>query len=158
MANSLFGGNSYTQFTPVPSTRTRAFPPATYSAVTNPMPAVQTPQTNIIWVNSIEDVYNYPMRIGWQYWFADRNRDVIYTREIDINGVASPIKVLPYSVEDASPIPQPSTQIPEQKPIGQTQVQNSENNYVTRDEFDSISSKLTSKLEEIGNQLTELLS
>ena len=120
-------GVGYTTSTP-PTTPTV---PSYGSMATQPVPQVPTmqpqsftPQSNIIWVNSEQEINNYPTGRGWQQLFGDKNKNMFYIRETDLNGVTQPIRRLSYTFEDQTqhaPAPVP-TQMPQQV-SGQPQMQ-----------------------------------
>lgn len=103
----------------------------------NLFPAQQVvPQSNIIWVEREEDITNYPSGKGWQQLFGDKNKNMFYIRETDLNGITQPIKRLSYTVEESS---QPQQPIPD--------------GVVTKDEFN----ELSSAVKDIADKLSELL-
>lgn len=57
------------------------------------MNAIQsiTPQSNMIWIDSPDEITNYPSGRGWQQWFGNKNEPIVYIRETDSNGVIQPI-------------------------------------------------------------------
>ena len=107
------------------------------------MPAMQqmpVPQSNIIWVNSIEEIANYPTGKGWQQFFGDKNKEMIYVRDTDLNGVTQPIKKLAYTiVEDPEPTQSPPQQVPD--------------NYVTKEEFNNLASSVKMMTEKLSDLL-----
>lgn len=84
--------------TPVPA-------PAPVVPLNNTMSAIQaiTPQSNIIWVDSPEEIQNYPSGRGWQQWFGDKNAMKLYVRETDSNGVMQPVRTVWMQFEDPAP-------------------------------------------------------
>lgn len=107
-----------------------------------PTPQSFTPQSNIIWVNGEEEISNYPSGRGWQQLFGDKNKNMFYIRETDLNGVTQPIRRLSYKFEDQQP--------------QQTQTQETQQTVqsgVTRDEFD----KLAQSVNLMAEKLSDLL-
>ena len=77
-----------------------------------PTPQSFTPQSNIIWVNNEQEINNYPSGRGWQQLFGDKNKNMFYIRETDLNGVTQPIRRLSYTFEDQTqqaPAPVPAS-------------------------------------------------
>ena len=100
------------------------------------------PQSNIIWVNGEEEISNYPTGRGWQQLFGDKNKNMFYIRETDLNGITQPVRRLHYEFEE--------TQAP--APANQPQAAPTENP-VTREEFD----KLVGAVSSMTDKLSELL-
>lgn len=125
-----------------------------------PTPQSFTPQSNIIWVNSEQEINNYPTGRGWQQLFGDKNKNMFYIRETDLNGVTQPIRRLAYIFEDQTqqaPAPVPA-QMPQQV-SGQLQMQPQQTpapevsaGGVSREEFDKLAqavSLMTDKLADL---------
>lgn len=71
-----------------------------------------TPQSNLIWIDSPDEIPNYPSGRGWQQWFGDKNAMKLYVRETDSNGVMQPVRTVWMQFEDPAPAPsQDSTPI-----------------------------------------------
>ncbi len=126
---------------------------------TTPTPQSFTPQSNIIWVNNEQEINNYPSGRGWQQLFGDKNKNMFYIRETDLNGVTQPIRRLSYTFEDQVPQQQVQPQAPVQQQDPQTTPQQSvqENlqtvpSVVSREEFDQLAKAvnlMTDKLSDL---------
>lgn len=124
-----------------------------------PTPQSFTPQSNIIWVNNEQEINNYPSGRGWQQLFGDKNKNMFYIRETDLNGVTQPIRRLSYTFEDQVPQQQIQPQAQAQQQDLQTTPQQSvqENlqtvpNAVSREEFDQLAKAvnlMTDKLSDL---------
>ena len=150
MPNPLFGAymgvNPYNLYNRNPYSTAAAYgnQPATALPSVTAMPQAPqsiVPQSNMIWVNGEEEITNYPTGRGWQQFFGDKNKNVIYVRETDLNGITQPIKKLTYTMEEP-----PKQEQPDPQPQPQE-------NTVTREEFD----KLTAAVNGMVDKLSELL-
>lgn len=117
-----------------------------------PTPQSFTPQSNIIWVNSEQEINNYPTGRGWQQLFGDKNKNMFYIRETDLNGVTQPIRRLSYSFEDQTQqVPQQVSGQPQMQPQ-QTPAPEVSAGGVSREEFDKLAqavSLMTDKLADL---------
>lgn len=108
--------------------------------VQTPMPQMSQqsffPQSNIIWVDSLDEVNRHPTGRGWQQLFGDKNKNIFYVRETDANGVTQPIKTLYYTYEE-----------PEKEKM------EIDSDTVTKEEFE----KLASVVNSIADKLSDLL-
>lgn len=96
--------NGYSGYTPtvVPTPQVTAPVQQNYSAMPQqPQAAPMIPnQTNLIWVESKDEIATYPTGRGWQQWFGDKNEQILYVRDTDANGVTQPIVKLRYEIVD----------------------------------------------------------
>lgn len=172
----LFGGfNPYGNYGYAPSVVPSYGPPSYGPTVTGgsgiqntvqipsmqPSPQSFTPQSNIIWVNNEDEIRSYPTGRGWQQLFGDKNKNMFYIRETDMNGVMQPIRRLSYTFEDqvmpqmnqqTGQVPQQTQPTPQAQPPQPAQPMPQENG-VSRDEFD----KLTQAVNMMTEKLADLL-
>lgn len=99
-------------------------------------------QSNIIWIDSENEIPNYPTGRGWQQWFGNKNEQILYIRDTDTNGVIQPIVRVKYEVIEEQPVTQSSEQVAAVDP----------NHYVDRNEFDA----LDKKLDGLGSSVSSL--
>lgn len=105
MPNALFGGNSFNPYAqsfqqpyrPLPATPVSGFAPS--------QPIMQNvqsmvPQSNIIWIDDVSQIANFPTGRGWQQWFGLKNEQTFYVRETDMNGVTQPLRRVVYQLEE----------------------------------------------------------
>lgn len=126
-----------------------------------PSPQSFTPQSNIIWVNNEDEIKSYPTGRGWQQLFGDKNKNMFYIRETDMNGVMQPIRRLSYTFEDqvmpqmnqqTGQVPVQTQPVPQAQPPQPAQPMPQENG-VSRDEFD----KLSQAVNMMADKLSDLL-
>ena len=162
MANPFFGGIGNLGMRPVGQFNTvppavvppvaaqpvnRAFnayqPPITQTVapMNNTMNAIQaiTPQSNLIWIDSPDEIPNYPSGRGWQQWFGDKNAMKLYVRETDSNGVMQPVRTVWMQFDDPSPsVPQDNTAVAQGQDAGQPSTMMPASTGPSREEFDAL--------------------
>ena len=120
------------------------------SQSTNPVgQAIQSmiPQSNIIWVESKDEIASYPTGRGWQQWFGDKNKPYLYVREMDMNGVIQPLKTVRFQIED-EPVQQesPASEAPTEESKPQIDAP-------TREEFNKLSDAVNMLVDKLGDLL-----
>lgn len=154
MSNALFGGNTFNPYTNsyltgTPSYRTMPMAPVSsvpnYTTVQPVMQSMQSmiPQSNIIWVDDVNQIGNFPTGRGWQQWFGLKNEQVIYVRETDMNGVTQPLKKVVYQLEE---VPVNNSQVTEPLPSNNV-------DSVTRAEFDKLADSVNLMTEKLADLL-----
>lgn len=112
------------------------------------------PQSNIIWIDDVNQIAGFPTGRGWQQWFGLKNEQVMYVRETDMNGVTQPIRKVRYEPDVMESEPnrqaQPQQQTQESAPAPPPPPANA----VTREEFQ----ELAGSVKTLTEKLTELLS
>ena len=108
-----------------------------------PMPNVYQPQTSTqqpssnlmtIFVNSEEEVLNYPVAAGLTVLLLSFNLKKFWLKSTNTNGVPQPIRVFPFTEE-----------------IQQSaQATNNQNDSVTREEFRALNEKLEKLINDLG--------
>lgn len=69
--------------------------------VPNTSPQHPQVQSNAIWIESMDEVLNYPTAPSTQMYFFDRNNPIIWMRETDNNGnIKNPIHRMTFSAEE----------------------------------------------------------
>lgn len=92
-----------------------------------------------IFVNGEEEVLNYPVAAGLSVILMDFNHNKFYLKSTGVNGVPQPLRVFPF--EENVQVPTAPTPVTD--------------NYVTKDEFAELSSKLERLLTELGGVKNE---
>lgn len=129
-------------------------PAANQGPMMQAMNSIQTlvPSSNMIWVDSIDEIAAYPTGRGWQQWFGDKNNPYLYVRETDANGVIQPLRRVRFQIEDNA---QPNVQEGEivNDDAGE---KTGGSNSPSREEFDKLS-KIVSELSgSVGNLVDKL--
>lgn len=162
MANPFFGGIGNLGMRPVGQFNTvppavvppvaaqpvnRAFnayqPPIaqTVAPMNSTMNAIQaiTPQSNLIWIDSPDEIPNYPSGRGWQQWFGDKNAMKLYVRETDSNGVMQPVRTVWMQFDDPSPsVPQDNMAVTQGQDAGQPSTMAPASTGPSREEFNAL--------------------
>lgn len=131
----------YNAFTPggyqpiMPPTFT---PTSTYQPLQQfqPQQQSQQPSSNLmtIFVNSEEEVLNYPVAAGLTVLLLSFNLQKFWLKSTNTNGVPQPLRVFPFTEE-----------------IQQSaQITNNQNDLVTRDEFKALNEKLEKLINDLG--------
>lgn len=118
------------------------------------MQAMQTmiPQSNMIWIDSVDEIPAYPTGRGWQQWFGDKNKPFLYVRETDANGIMQPIRTVRFSIENGEQTNvQEGEIVQEQKEDAATEQKVPD--VPTREEFNAV----VDSLRTISDQLKDLL-
>lgn len=158
------GYNNYTIPTP-----TAVQAPAPVMPVNNAVNAIQaiTPQSNMIWIDSPDEITNYPSGRGWQQWFGNKNEPVVYIRETDSNGVIQPVVTVwldfkgPASSEQASAAPaeEPKAAVSASTTPAAAPAQTASSG-PSREEFDalvSVSRQTSSNVAELAKSIAPVL-
>lgn len=135
------GYNNYTGAgyqTPMPPTFTpnTTWAPQPTPNVYQPPTATQQPTTNLmtIFVNTEEEVLNYPVAAGLTVLLISFNQNKFWLKSTSTNGVPQPLRVFPFTEETQS----------------SNQVVNNQNDLVTRDEFRALNEKLEKLINDLG--------
>lgn len=62
------------------------------------------PQTNVIWINDLTEVYSYPFTNDSHLLFGDQKNSMFYYRIVDKNGSLVQVSRLPFSIEVIFPV------------------------------------------------------
>ena len=62
------------------------------------------PQTNVIWINDLTEVYSYPFTNDSHLLFGDQKNSTFYYRIVDKNGSLVQVSRLPFSIEVIFPV------------------------------------------------------
>lgn len=133
----IFGGNSFNAYGMNPYATPYGVP-TPVAQTTQPTPQSFIPQSNIIWLDSEDEISKYPIGRGWQQLFGDKQKPLFYIRETDLNGIMQPLKRLRYTIEDSTSTESQSTQV---------------TNSVTREEFDSLAKSVNNMTEKLADLL-----
>lgn len=97
--------------------------------------AVQQPSTNLmtIFVNSEEEVLNYPVAAGLTVLLISFNQNKFWLKSTSTNGVPQPLRFFNFTEE-----------------VRTNSSQNNQNDYVSKDEFKTLSDKLDKLLQDLG--------
>lgn len=99
------------------------------------------PQTNVIWINDLTEVYSYPFTNDSHLLFGDQKNSTFYYRIVDKNGSLVQVSRLPFTIEVIFPAP------PQQPPQSQTvkeqtaeaeQKSSPENHVIGKDEYEQL--------------------
>lgn len=104
--------------------------------VYQPQASTQQPSSNLmtIFVNSEEEVLNYPVAAGLTVLLLSFNLKKFWLKSTNTNGVPQPIRVFPFTEE-----------------IQQSaQTTNNQNDSVTREEFRALNEKLEKLINDLG--------
>lgn len=98
-------------------------------------PVQQQPSSNLmtIFVNSEDEVLNYPVAAGLTVLLISFNQKKFWLKSTNTNGVPQPLRVFPFTEEVQSNVPL-----------------NNQNDGVTREEFRALSDKLDKLLQDLG--------
>lgn len=101
-----------------------------------PQQQSQQPSSNLmtIFVNSEEEVMNYPVAAGLTVLLLSFNLQKFWLKSTNTNGVPQPLRVFPFTEE-----------IQQSAPIA-----NNQNDLVTRDEFKALNEKLEKLINDLG--------
>lgn len=109
MANNVFGGNMRpaVPVTPVVG-NTNPLAPVTgminsamAGQVNNTQQSQTGPQCNVIYVNGMQEVLDYPKSPNEHFYFPENDGNVIWVRETDSDGrVINPLRKLTYTMEE----------------------------------------------------------
>lgn len=122
----LVGGANFSPYTPY----------QTGIPMQQPQQQSQQPSSNLmtIFVNSEEEVLNYPVAAGLTVLLLSFNLQKFWLKSTNTNGVPQPLRVFPFTEE-----------------IQQSaQVANNQNDLVTRDEFKALNEKLEKLINDLG--------
>ena len=91
------------------------------------------PQTNVIWINDLTEVYSYPFTNDSHLLFGDQKNSTFYYRIVDKNGSLVQVSRLPFSIEVIFPTQnqQQSQPVSDQKP-------SPENHVIGKDEYEQL--------------------
>ncbi len=97
------------------------------------------PQTNVIWINDLTEVYSYPFTNDSHLLFGDQKNSTFYYRIVDKNGSLVQVSRLPFSIEVIFPAPnQPSPQASKEPAKEADQKSSPENNVISKDEYEQL--------------------
>lgn len=147
--------NAYTQFNGQLTPGYQPRPMNSGSYMNPAMQAVQTmiPQSNIIWIDSVDEISAYPTGKGWQQWFGDKHNPYLYVRVTDANGIIQPISRVRFKIEDnQTSVVQEANVTPENEPEATPAVSDAP----TRDEFEQLS-KAVNTISDSVNTLVDKL-
>lgn len=68
------------------------------------------PQTNVIWINDVTEVYSYPITNDSHLLFGDQKNNTFYYRIVDKTGSLVQVSKLPFTIEVIFPT-QPTQQV-----------------------------------------------
>lgn len=109
MANNIFGGNMRPAVPVAPMVgNTNPLAPATgiingtmAGQVNNTQQNQTGPQCNVIYVNGMQEVLDYPKSPNEHFYFPENDGNVIWVRETDSDGrVINPLRKLTYTMEE----------------------------------------------------------
>lgn len=136
MANNIFGGN----FQPaVPITPATTLTPQVGNSVQTAVSTQQPPirQCNVIYVESMQEVLDYPRSPKEHLFFPDKNENIIWVRDTDANGeIKNPLTRLEYKTSEV--------------PFGP------EANFVTKEEYQQLYDLVNSVYGTINKLMDEL--
>lgn len=96
------------------------------------------PQTNVIWINDLTEVYSYPFTNDSHLLFGDQKNSTFYYRIVDKNGSLVQVSRLPFSIEVIFPV-QNKPQQPEKEQAKEAEPKQSpENNVIGKDEYEQL--------------------
>ena len=91
------------------------------------------PQTNVIWINDLTEVYSYPFTNDSHLLFGDQKNSTFYYRIVDKNGSLVQVSRLPFSIEVIFP-----TQNQQQSQPVSDQKSSPENHVIGKDEYEQL--------------------
>lgn len=121
--------------------------PSVNTVQQNPMQTMLPNQTNIIWVDNENEIAAYPSGRGWQQWFGDKNEQILYVRDTDVNGNPQPIVKIHYEVLESQETAQEVSQA-DPEPVKMPAYDGP-----SREEFDKLSSSVALMLDKLGDLL-----
>ena len=100
------------------------------------------PQTNVIWINDITEVYSYPFTNDSHLLFGDQKNSTFYYRIVDKNGSLVQVSRLPFSIEVIFPVPAQQSQ-QQTKPVDEQtdktdQKESPDNHVIGKDEYEQL--------------------
>lgn len=100
------------------------------------------PQTNVIWINDITEVYSYPFTNDSHLLFGDQKNSTFYYRIVDKNGSLVQVLRLPFLIEVIFPVPAQQSQQQTKTVEEQTEKSDSqaspEKNVIGKDEYEKL--------------------
>lgn len=100
------------------------------------------PQTNVIWINDVMEVYSYPITNDSQLLFGDQKNNTFYYRIVDKTGSLVQVSKLPFTIEVIFPAPtiksNESTEIEKEIASDSDRKASPENNVMSKDEYEQL--------------------
>lgn len=100
------------------------------------------PQTNVIWINDVMEVYSYPITNDSQLLFGDQKNNTFYYRIVDKTGSLVQVSRLPFTIEVIFPTPTPKQKEQQEstKEVNNESDQklSPENNVISKDEYEQL--------------------
>jgi len=113
------------------------------------------PQTNVIWINDVTEVYSYPFTNDSHLVFGDQKNNVFYYRVIDKMGSLVQVLRLPFTTEVIFPVPNQSQTKPatEQTSSSIEKKSPETNSMIGKDEYEQLLGMVKSLDEKIDKIL-----
>lgn len=86
-----------------------------------PIPQQQQPQSNIVYVNGIDDVKNRPLPPNSNYAFMDNDNPILYRKTVDAQGKMS-VEVFDIVPHKETPVAQPNYALKSDIELLQTEI------------------------------------
>ena len=97
------------------------------------------PQTNVIWINDLTEVYSYPFTNDSHLLFGDQKNSTFYYRIVDKNGSLVQVSRLPFSIEVIFPVQnQQSQQSNKEQAKESDQKVSPENHVIGKEEYEQL--------------------
>lgn len=97
------------------------------------------PQTNVIWINDLTEVYSYPFTNDSHLLFGDQKNSTFYYRIVDKNGSLVQVSRLPFSIEVIFPVQnQQQPQSVKEQAKETDQKTSPENHVIGKDEYEQL--------------------
>lgn len=97
------------------------------------------PQTNVIWINDLTEVYSYPFTNDSHLLFGDQKNSTFYYRIVDKNGSLVQVSRLPFSIEVIFPAQnQQQSQSVKEQAKESDQKESPENHVIGKDEYEQL--------------------
>ena len=111
------------------------------------------PQTNVIWINDVMEVYSYPITNDSQLLFGDQKNNTFYYRIVDKTGSLVQVSRLPFTIEVIFPTPVANQKESTKEVSSETDRKESpENNVISKDEYE----KLLGAVKDINEKIDKL--
>lgn len=116
------------------------------------------PQTNVIWINDVTEVYTYPITNDSQLLFGDQKNNTFYYRIVDKAGSLLQVTKLPFTVEVIFPAqnnpPAQTNQTIQKEPVEKSESSISfDKQYVTKEEHEQLFGMVKSVSEKLDKLL-----
>lgn len=97
------------------------------------------PQTNVIWINDLTEVYSYPFTNDSHLLFGDQKNSTFYYRIVDKNGSLVQVSRLPFSIEVIFPVQNQQSQQPSKEQVKESdQKPSPENHVIGKEEYEQL--------------------